>query len=178
MATATVSTTTATTTAAAATTPTTTTTTTLPHYHTNYHTTTLITTLPRYHYHTTTTTLPLPLPLPLTTARRVAMNQVNKLNEETPCIKTGSVEQKDNHCFMSLTFPSHFVRCSYEPRKRQPASSDLRSREDLDEVLLMVSQTAPGRPIAVVGFSCGSGYAGRYGALRSHLSAWTDEACG
>lgn len=47
--------------------------------------------------------------------------------------------------------------------------------EDLDEVLLMVGQVAPNRPIAVVGFSCGSGFAGRYGALRSHLSAWKDE---
>eukprot|EP00913_Durusdinium_trenchii_P001506 g1394.t1 len=32
--------------------------------------------------------------------------------------------------------------------------------EDLDEVLLMVGQVAPNRPIAVVGFSCGSGFAG------------------
>lgn len=47
--------------------------------------------------------------------------------------------------------------------------------EDLDEVLLMVGQVAPNRPIAVVGFSCGSGFAGRYGALRSHLSAWKDD---
>eukprot|EP00435_Cladocopium_sp_Y103_P071306 s257_g37.t1 len=47
--------------------------------------------------------------------------------------------------------------------------------EDLDEVLLEVGRKAPGRPVAVVGFSCGSGFAGRYGALRSHLSAWTDD---
>ena len=47
--------------------------------------------------------------------------------------------------------------------------------EDLDEVLLEVQRTAPGRPMAVIGFSCGSGFAGRYGALRSHLSAWAEE---
>lgn len=47
--------------------------------------------------------------------------------------------------------------------------------EDLDEVLLEVGRKAPGRPVAVVGFSCGSGFAGRYGALRSHLSAWMDD---
>jgi len=47
--------------------------------------------------------------------------------------------------------------------------------EDLDEVLLEVNKKAPQRPIAVVGFSCGSGFAGRYGALRSHLSAWTND---
>ena len=29
--------------------------------------------------------------------------------------------------------------------------------EDLDEVLLEVGRRAPGRPVAVVGFSCGSG---------------------
>ena len=47
--------------------------------------------------------------------------------------------------------------------------------EDLDEVLLEVNRVAPQRPIALIGFSCGSGFAGRYGALRSHLSAWEEK---
>ncbi|CAJ1366884.1 unnamed protein product [Effrenium voratum] len=46
--------------------------------------------------------------------------------------------------------------------------------EDLDEVMLEVGKRAPGRPVAIVGFSCGSGQAGRYAAHRQHLSAWQD----
>eukprot|EP00438_Fugacium_kawagutii_P020161 Skav209783 [mRNA] locus=scaffold9:618069:625030:- [translate_table: standard] len=49
------------------------------------------------------------------------------------------------------------------------------------QLMLEVNRKLPGHPIAVIGFSCGSGvwrseagFAGRYGALRSHLSAWTD----
>eukprot|EP00929_Paragymnodinium_shiwhaense_P076388 TRINITY_DN39274_c0_g1_i1.p1 TRINITY_DN39274_c0_g1~~TRINITY_DN39274_c0_g1_i1.p1 ORF type:complete len:445 (+),score=86.19 TRINITY_DN39274_c0_g1_i1:55-1389(+) len=44
--------------------------------------------------------------------------------------------------------------------------------EDLDEVLLAVGKRYPGRPVAVVGFSCGSGFSGRYVGNRSKLSVW------
>ncbi|CAE7184102.1 abhd2b [Symbiodinium pilosum] len=48
--------------------------------------------------------------------------------------------------------------------------------EDLDEVLLEVGRRYPGRLVALVGFSCGAGYAGRYAAVRAHLSAWAKDA--
>lgn len=47
--------------------------------------------------------------------------------------------------------------------------------EDLDEVLARVSGCEPGRPVAIVGFSCGSGFAGRYPGKRPMLSAWFGE---
>mmetsp|Transcript_53158 Transcript_53158/g.84391 ORF Transcript_53158/g.84391 Transcript_53158/m.84391 type:complete len:250 (+) Transcript_53158:3-752(+) len=46
--------------------------------------------------------------------------------------------------------------------------------DDLDEVLMSVSKHEPGRPIVIVGFSCGSGFAGRYIGNRSHLSSWSE----
>lgn len=49
--------------------------------------------------------------------------------------------------------------------------------EDLDEVLGSVSERMPGRPVAIIGFSCGSGFSGRYAGTRSHLSAWKDAPC-
>lgn len=45
--------------------------------------------------------------------------------------------------------------------------------EDLDDVLQLVAQRQPGRPIAIVGFSCGSGFAGRYAGSRGLWSAWS-----
>lgn len=47
--------------------------------------------------------------------------------------------------------------------------------EDLDQVLAHVGQRLPGRPVALVGFSCGSGFGGRYlGTKRAaQLSTWS-----
>jgi len=45
--------------------------------------------------------------------------------------------------------------------------------EDLDEVLAAVGAREPGRPVAIVGFSCGSGFAGRYCGKREMLSVWS-----
>lgn len=45
--------------------------------------------------------------------------------------------------------------------------------EDLDEVLMAVARRYPSRPVAVIGFSCGSGFCGRYVGNRSSLSAWS-----
>lgn len=44
--------------------------------------------------------------------------------------------------------------------------------EDLDDVLQAVENRYPGRTVAIVGFSCGSGFAGRYVGKRAHASAW------
>lgn len=44
--------------------------------------------------------------------------------------------------------------------------------EDLDDVLAAVNLREPGRPVAIVGFSCGAEFAGRYPGKRPHLSAW------
>jgi len=46
--------------------------------------------------------------------------------------------------------------------------------EDLDEVIQDVGKQKPGCPVAIVGFSCGSGFCGRYAGTRAHLSAWAD----
>jgi len=46
--------------------------------------------------------------------------------------------------------------------------------EDLDEVLMEVGRRYPGRLVAIVGFSCGSGFSSRYTAHRAHLSAWSE----
>lgn len=48
--------------------------------------------------------------------------------------------------------------------------------EDLDDALLQVAKKQPGRPIAIVGFSCGSGFAGRYASNRAIWSAWAHQA--
>lgn len=48
--------------------------------------------------------------------------------------------------------------------------------EDLDDVLEVVAEQHPGRLAAIVGFSCGSGFAGRYVGKRPLLSAWADGA--
>eukprot|EP00439_Symbiodinium_sp_Y106_P044730 s2489_g5.t1 len=50
--------------------------------------------------------------------------------------------------------------------------------EDLDEVFLEVGRRYPGRPVALVGFSCGSCFAVRYAVVRAHLSAWAKDAEG
>merc|ERR1740121_1646867 len=44
--------------------------------------------------------------------------------------------------------------------------------EDLDETLDAVGLRYPGRLVAIVGFSCGSAFALRYGGSRGTLSAW------
>ncbi|CAE8624059.1 unnamed protein product [Polarella glacialis] len=44
--------------------------------------------------------------------------------------------------------------------------------EDLDEVLGAVGRRYPHRPVAIIGFSCGSSFAARFAGNRSHLSAW------
>merc|ERR1740121_1651294 len=49
--------------------------------------------------------------------------------------------------------------------------------EDLDEVLAAVRDRYPGRQAAIIGFSCGSGFAGRYAGSRgAALSAWEAQA--
>jgi len=45
--------------------------------------------------------------------------------------------------------------------------------DDLDAVLAAAVCRHPGRPVAIIGFSCGSGFAGRYAGSRARLSAWT-----
>lgn len=45
--------------------------------------------------------------------------------------------------------------------------------EDLDAVLVEVARRFPGRGVALIGFSCGAGFAGRYGHT-SALSAWAE----
>lgn len=47
--------------------------------------------------------------------------------------------------------------------------------EDLDEVIRDVAKQKPGCPVAIIGFSCGSGFSGRYVGTRAHLSAWSDD---
>jgi len=44
--------------------------------------------------------------------------------------------------------------------------------EDLEDVLNVVSKRYPGAPVAIIGFSCGSGYCGRFAGNHAHLSAW------
>lgn len=44
--------------------------------------------------------------------------------------------------------------------------------EDLDDVLEVVGRRHPGRTAAIIGFSCGSGFAGRFVGKRPFLSAW------
>lgn len=43
---------------------------------------------------------------------------------------------------------------------------------DLDEVLEAVNRRYPGRPVAIIGFSCGAGYATRFTGARAGLTAW------
>jgi len=44
--------------------------------------------------------------------------------------------------------------------------------EDLDDVLASVGRQQPGRIVAIIGFSCGAGFAGRYAGNRGLQSAW------
>lgn len=44
--------------------------------------------------------------------------------------------------------------------------------EDLDEVIQSAGKRFPARMVAIIGFSCGSGFAGRYTGARANLSAW------
>lgn len=47
--------------------------------------------------------------------------------------------------------------------------------EDLDDVLEVVGKRFPRRHVAIVGFSCGAGFACRYVGNRKHLSAWAGQ---
>jgi len=44
--------------------------------------------------------------------------------------------------------------------------------EDLDDLLDLLGTKKPGQPVAIIGFSVGSGFSARYVANRPHLSAW------
>jgi len=44
--------------------------------------------------------------------------------------------------------------------------------EDLDEVLKSAGKRYPDRTVSIIGFSCGSGFAGRYTGARANNSAW------
>mmetsp|Transcript_26936 Transcript_26936/g.52827 ORF Transcript_26936/g.52827 Transcript_26936/m.52827 type:complete len:467 (-) Transcript_26936:74-1474(-) len=44
--------------------------------------------------------------------------------------------------------------------------------EDLDEVVKSAGRRFPDRTVAIIGFSCGSGFAGRYTGARANISAW------
>jgi len=48
--------------------------------------------------------------------------------------------------------------------------------EDLDEAMLAIADAEPGRQVAIIGFSCGSGFATRYAGSRGHLSAWNSDS--
>jgi len=54
----------------------------------------------------------------------------------------------------------------------QPKLQIFGDDDDLDEVVALVSQQEPNRSIAIIGFSCGSGFAARYIGNRSRFSAW------